>query len=83
MGSPDPDPPRGPAEVCFGMPSVVSRAASELPDIDDHLVEPETRYEMYDGELVLNQALPKSHAGRGGWDADPRSRGGDSESWTT
>lgn len=36
----------------MGMPSVVSRAASGLPDIDDHLVEPETRYEMYDGELV-------------------------------
>jgi hypothetical protein len=34
------------------MSSVASRAGSELPDIDDRLVEPETRQEMYDGELV-------------------------------
>ena len=34
------------------MSSVVSRAESELPDIDDHLVEPETRCEMLDGELI-------------------------------
>src|SRR5262249_39650750 len=34
-------------------------------------------------ELGLNQALPKSQAGRGGRNADPRSRGGDSEAWAT
>jgi hypothetical protein len=34
-------------------------------------------------ELGLNQALPKSQAGREGRNADPRSRGDDSEAWTT
>ena len=29
-----------------------SLAGSGLPGIDDRLVTPETRYEMYDGELV-------------------------------
>jgi hypothetical protein len=33
--------------------------------------------------LDLNQALPKSQAGRGGRNADLRSRGGDSEARTT
>lgn len=34
------------------MSLVASNADAELPDIDDRLVEPETRYEMLDGELV-------------------------------
>jgi Uma2 family endonuclease len=46
------------------MPSVASRAASELPDIDDRLVEPETRYEMYDGELVDVPPADPPHATR-------------------
>src|SRR4029077_19743705 len=49
---PDPAPPRAPAEVYWGMSSVASRAGSELPDINDRLVEPETRQKMYDGGLV-------------------------------
>ena len=32
--------------------------------------------------LALNQALPKSQAGREGRNADPRSRDGASEAWT-
>jgi len=35
------------------MPSDAHLAGSELPEIDDRLVVPETRYEMYDGELVI------------------------------
>lgn len=46
------------------MSSVVSRAASELPDIDDRLVEPETRYEMLDGELVYVPPADPPHAER-------------------
>jgi Uma2 family endonuclease len=46
------------------MPSVVSRAQSELPDIDDRLVEPETRYEMLDGELVYVAPADQPHARR-------------------
>ena len=61
MRSPDPDPPRAPAEVCLDMSSVVSRAASELPDINDRLVEPETRYEMLDGELVYVSPADPPH----------------------
>ena len=34
------------------MSSVASRTASALPAIDDRLVQPETRYEILDGELV-------------------------------
>jgi len=52
MGSEDLDPRRASPEVCWRMPSVVSRADSALPAIDDRLVAPETRYEMHDGELV-------------------------------
>lgn len=34
------------------MSSEAAHDGSELPDIDDRLVEPETPYEMLDGELV-------------------------------
>ena len=64
MHSPDPDPPRAPAEVCSGMSPVVSRAASELPDIDDRLVEPETRHEMLDGELAYVSPADRPHGRR-------------------
>jgi Uma2 family endonuclease len=43
---------------------VVSRTASALPDIDDRLVEPETRYEMHDGELVYVPPADPPHATR-------------------
>jgi Uma2 family endonuclease len=46
------------------MPSAASRAASELPDIDDRLVEPETGYEMFDGELVHVPPADPPHATR-------------------
>jgi Uma2 family endonuclease len=46
------------------MPSVAPRAASELPDIDDRLVKPETPYEMYDGELVHVSPADPPHATR-------------------
>jgi Uma2 family endonuclease len=46
------------------MSSVVLPAASELPDIDDHLVEPETRYEMLDGELVYVSPAAPPHGER-------------------
>jgi Uma2 family endonuclease len=46
------------------MSSVVSRAASGLPDIDDRLVEPETRYEMLDGELVHVSPADRPHSRR-------------------
>jgi len=39
-------------QICWGMPSVASRVDSDLPAIDDRLVVSNTRYEMYDGELV-------------------------------
>ena len=45
----------------MGMSSMVSHAASELPDIDDRLVEPETRYEMLDGELVYVSPADPPH----------------------
>src|SRR5258705_9954886 len=35
-------------------------AEAELPPVDERLVEPETRYEMYDGELVY--VPPSDHA---------------------
>jgi Uma2 family endonuclease len=37
---------------------------SELPDIDDRLVEPETRYEMLDGELIYVSPAKEPHAER-------------------
>jgi hypothetical protein len=46
------------------MSSVASRAGSELPDINDRLVEPETRQEMYDGELVDVSPADPAHAAR-------------------
>ena len=36
----------------------------DLPDLDDHLVEPETRYEMLDGELVYVPPADDPHASR-------------------
>jgi Uma2 family endonuclease len=46
------------------MSSIALHAGSELPDIDDRLVEPETRYEMYDGELVDVSPADPPHASR-------------------
>jgi Uma2 family endonuclease len=46
------------------MSPVVSPDAPELPDIDDRLVEPETRYEMYDGELVYVSPAAPPHGER-------------------
>ncbi|HEX2687983.1 MAG TPA: Uma2 family endonuclease [Kofleriaceae bacterium] len=46
------------------MSSVVSHAASKLPDIDDRLVEPEARHEMLDGELVHVSPADRPHARR-------------------
>jgi hypothetical protein len=37
------------------------RAGSELPDIDDRIVEPDTRYEMLDGELVYVSSADPPH----------------------
>ena len=39
-------------------------ASSALPDIDDRLVEPETRYEMLDGELIYVAPADPPHAER-------------------
>ena len=64
MRSSDPVPPPVPTEVCLGMSSVVSPAASKLPDIEDRLVEPETRHEMVDGELVYVSPADRPHARR-------------------
>ena len=64
MQSPDPVPPRAPAELCLGMSSVVSHAAPKLPGIDDRLVEPEARHEMLDGELVYVSPADHPHARR-------------------
>lgn len=46
------------------MPSDPARAGSDLPDIDDRLVEPESRYEMLDGELVYVAPSDEPHARR-------------------
>ena len=46
------------------MSSEASRARSALPAIDDRLVEPETRYEMHDGELVYVSPADRPHASR-------------------
>jgi len=39
-------------EVFLGMSLDAAGADSGLPDLDDRLVEPGTRYEMLDGDLV-------------------------------
>jgi Uma2 family endonuclease len=39
-------------------------AAAELPAVDAHLVEPETRYEIHDGELVYVSPADPPHASR-------------------
>jgi hypothetical protein len=39
-------------------------AGSDLPDIDDRLVEPETRYEMLDGKLVYVPPADHAHGER-------------------
>jgi len=39
-------------------------AGADVPDIDDRLVEPETRYEMLDGELVYVSPADPPHAER-------------------
>ena len=41
-----------------------SRADHALPDIDDRLVAPETRYEVHDGELVVVSPANPPHATR-------------------
>jgi Uma2 family endonuclease len=46
------------------MSLVASRADSELPAVDDRLVEPETRYEIHDGELVYVSPADAPHAER-------------------
>jgi Uma2 family endonuclease len=46
------------------MSSDSAHAGSELPDIDDRLVVPETRYEMLDGELVYVSPADPPHAER-------------------
>ena len=46
------------------MSSVALHAGSGLPDVDDRLVEPETRHEMYDGELVEVSPADRPHASR-------------------
>jgi Uma2 family endonuclease len=43
------------------MLSEAAHAGSELPDIDDRLVEPETPYEMLDGELVYVSPADPPH----------------------
>jgi len=51
-------------EVFLDMSSDTAGAGSDLPDIDDRLVEPETRYEMLDGELVYVPLADPPHAER-------------------
>jgi Uma2 family endonuclease len=46
------------------MAPIASHAGSELPDIDDRLVEPETGHEMYDGELFEVPPADPPHATR-------------------
>jgi Uma2 family endonuclease len=46
------------------MSSDAAGAGADLPDIDDRLVEPETGYEMYDGELVHVPPADPPHAER-------------------
>jgi hypothetical protein len=40
------------------------RLADDLPDIDDHIVEPWTPYEMYDGKVVRVLPSKPPHAER-------------------
>jgi Uma2 family endonuclease len=46
------------------MPSVASRVDSDPPGLEDRLVAPETRYEMYDGELVYVPPADPPHGER-------------------
>jgi len=46
------------------MSSHAAGAGSDLPDLEDHLVEPETPYEMLDGELVYVPPCDYPHAER-------------------
>src|SRR3954467_6179673 len=46
------------------MPSVASRVDSDLSGLDDRLLEPETRYEMHDGELVYVSPADPPHGER-------------------
>jgi Uma2 family endonuclease len=46
------------------MSSVASRVGCDLPGLDDRLVEPKTRYEMYDGELVYVSPADPPHGER-------------------
>jgi Uma2 family endonuclease len=55
--------PRGSKEVSLGM-SLERAQVVDLPDLDDRLVEPETRYEMLDGELVYVPPADDPHASR-------------------
>ena len=64
MQSRDPVPPPAPAALCLGMSSVVSHAAPALPGIDDRLVEPGARHEIFDGELVYVSPRRSPHARR-------------------
>ena len=48
------------------MSSSNSLADAELPDINDRLVEPETRYEIWDGEVVYVPPADPPHATRHG-----------------
>jgi Uma2 family endonuclease len=46
------------------MSSQVSRAGTALPDIDDRLVAPESRYEIHDGEIVYVSPADPPHGTR-------------------
>src|SRR6185436_3393747 len=56
--------PRGPLEVSLVMSFDPARDDSDLPDVDDRLVEPGTRYEMLDGELVYVPPCDEPHGER-------------------
>jgi putative restriction endonuclease len=58
------DPPSGLAALCWGMSSSDALADAELPDIDDRLVEPETPYEIWDGEVVYVPPADPPHGER-------------------
>ena len=51
-------------EVFLGMPLDAAGAEPGLPDLDDRLVEPGTRHEMLDGELVHVPPADAPHAER-------------------
>jgi serine/threonine-protein kinase len=61
--------------------ALVTRRHDDAPVITPHAAVP--AQPLPASPLALNQALPKSQAGRGGRNADLRSRGGDSEARTT